>query len=583
MTLNTVRDYHAAYKQLQQKQFAHRLKLAMLTSYTTDFVLPLLEVELMMSDIHTEVYKPHFNQFRQEILDSNCGLYRAAPDVTIVGFNLEDVFPVFDGNRADLETEIVELCESIIRSYRQFAPAKARLFIQNWIAPMHSYDPLVHTDLAIATLVDDLNQKLAALAQRAPNVHVIDYARLAQQCGLKQWTDPRTYYTARIPVAQQNWIALSQCYAAYVRAALGMDLKCIVLDLDNTLWGGVLGEDGLEGIRLGESYPGVAFRRFQQYLLGLYNHGYILTISSKNNEKDVLQVLRNHSAMVLREKHFAAIKANWREKAQNIQEISKEINISLDHMLFIDDNPIEIEKIKLALPHITCLHIESPPLNFVRQFEELRLFGKLSVTEEDRLRGQQYFDDRQRRVFKEVVGSMDDFYRSLSQKMTIHSNYAGHISRIAQLTQRTNQFNMTTTRLIEADVARMIADPEYLILTADLSDRFGDSGTIAVVQIRKSDRVWTIDNFLMSCRVLGRTVEETLLNYIFERATAEGISAVEAGYIETKKNAPFAQFYPSHGFANVSGGGYVKQVRDHKPALSFIEISAQEIGVQNVR
>src|ERR1051326_2895134 len=263
MTLNTVRDYHAAYKQLRQKQFAHTLKLAMLTSYTSDFVLPLLEVELMMSDIHTELYKPHFNQFRQEILDSHSGLYRAAPDVTIVAFNLEDVFPVFDGNRADLEAEILDLCESIIRSYRQFAPAKSRLFIQNWIPPMHSYDPLVRTDLAIATLIDDLNGKLAALAQRAPNVHVVDYARLARQCGLKHWTDPRTYYTARIPVAQQNWIALSQCYSAYVRAASGMDLKCIVLDLDNTLWGGVLGEDGLEGIRLGETYPGIAFRRFQ--------------------------------------------------------------------------------------------------------------------------------------------------------------------------------------------------------------------------------------------------------------------------------------------------------------------------------
>src|SRR5262249_29838801 len=161
---------------------------------------------------------------------------------------------------------------------------------QNWIAPLHSYDPLVRTDLAIASFVDNLNRKLDELAQRAPNVHVIDYARLAQQCGLKQWTDPRTYYTARIPVAQHNWIALSQCYASHVRAALGMDLKCIVLDLDNTLWGGVLGEDGLEGIRLGESYPGLAFRRFQQYLLGLYDHGYILAVSSKNNEDDVLQV-----------------------------------------------------------------------------------------------------------------------------------------------------------------------------------------------------------------------------------------------------------------------------------------------------
>jgi FkbH-like protein len=555
----------------------------MLTSYTSDFILPLLEVDLMTSGIRAELYKPHFNQFRQEILDPNSGLYRAATDATIVGFNLEDIFPVFDANYADLEAQILDLCESIIQAYRQFAAAQSRLFIQNWIAPLHSYDPLVRTDLAIANFVDALNRKLCGLAQRARNVHVIDYARLAQQCGLKQWADPRTYYTARIPVAQHNWIPLSHYYAAYMRAALGRNLKCIVLDLDNTLWGGVLGEDGPDGIGLGQSYPGLAFRRFQQYLLGLYDHGYILAISSKNNEEDVLQVVRNHPAMALRERHFAAIKANWRDKAQNIQEISKEINISIDHMLFIDDNPVEIEKVKLRLPGITCLQIESPPLNFVRQFDELHSFERLSVTEEDRLRGQQYFDDRQRREFKEGAGSIDDFYRSLSQKMTIHSDHRGHVSRIAQLTQRTNQFNMTTIRLTEADVARMIADPEYLVLTADLSDRFGDSGTIAVVQIRKGDRAWTIENFLMSCRVLGRTVEETLLNYIFERAAADRLPAIEARYVETKKNSPFAQFYSSHGFAKATGGNFTKQVRDHKPAPSFIEISAQETGVQNVR
>jgi FkbH-like protein len=584
MALKTVRDYHAAYKELQQQHFTQRVKLAMLTSYTSDFILPLVEVDLMASGIGAELYKPHFNQFRQEILDPNSELYRAAPDVTIVGFSLEDVFPIFDADRADLEAQILDLCESVIRSYRQFAPAKSRLFIQNWIAPLYSYDPLVRNDLTIASFVEALNRKLCALAQPAPNIHVIDYARLAQQCGLNQWADPRTYYTARIPVAQQNWIALSQYYAAYIRAALGMDLKCIVLDLDNTLWGGVLGEDGLEGIRLGESYPGLAFRRFQQYLLGLYDHGYILAISSKNNEEDVLQVLQNHPAMALRERHFAAIKANWRDKAENIQEISKEINISIDHILFVDDNPVEIEKVKLRLPGITCLQVESPPLNFARQFQELHSFAKLSFTEEDRIRGQQYFDDRQRREFKDVAGSIDEFYRSLSQKMTIYSNYSGHVSRIAQLTQRTNQFNMATIRLTEADVAQMIADPESLVLTADLSDRFGDSGTIAVVQIRKGDRTWTIENFLMSCRVLGRTVEETLLNYIFERAGADGIATVEGCYVETKKNAPFAQFYSSHGFARVSGGKYTKQVHDHKNAPSFIEISAaQEIGVHNVR
>ena len=577
MNLKTLRDYHTAYNELDQQPFNRQVKLAMLTSYTTDFILPLLQVDLRLSQIRSDVYKPHFNQFRQEILNPNSGLYREKPDITIVAFNLEDVIPIFESNRSEMETEILELCDSLIHNFRQFAPGQSQLFIQNWIPPLHSYDPLVRTDSAIGTFIERLNSKLNTLVRQMPGVHVIDYARAAAQCGLDRWVDPRTYYTARIPVAREHWPALSQCYAAYIRAALGMDLKCIVLDLDNTLWGGVLGEDGPDGIHLGESYPGIAFRRFQQYLLGLYDHGYILAISSKNNEEDVLQVLSTHPAMVLRERHFAAIKANWQEKAQNIRDISKEINISIDHMLFVDDNPVEIEKVRLALPGITCLQIESPPLNFTVQFGGLRCFGKLLITEEDRLRGQQYFDDRQRREFKQSVEAIDDFYCSLAQHMTIHSNYESHASRIAQLTQRTNQFNMTTIRLTEADVARMMADPEYLLLTADLSDRFGDSGTIAFVQIRRGKQVWRIENFLMSCRVLGRTVEETLLNYIFERAAAEGVATIEAAYLPTKKNAPFAQFYPSRGFKE-----YVQEVRGYKPAPSFIETLNLETRLENV-
>jgi FkbH-like protein len=582
MKLKTIRDYHLAYRQLDQEPFTQEVKLALLASYTSDFILPLLQVDLMRSGIRSDLYKPRFNQFRQEILDGNSGLYAAQPDITILSFHLEDVFPIFETDPMDVAQEALSLCESMIRSYRQFATPGSQLFIQNWIAPIHCYDPLVRTDFALASLVERLNRELAALAGKTAGVHVMDYARLAQQCGLECWTDARTYYTARIPVAQEHWIALSQFYAAYIRAALGMDLKCVVADLDNTLWGGVLGEDGIEGIRLGESYPGLAFRRFQQYLLGLYDHGYTLAIASKNNQEDVLEVLRNHPAMALREKHFAVIKANWQEKAQNIQEISEEINLSIDHMLFVDDNPVEIEKVKLALPGITCLQIESPPLNFLRQFQELRCFGKLRVTDEDRLRGQQYFDDRQRREFKQTVGTIEAFYQSLAQRMTIYSNYHGHVARIAQLSQRTNQFNLTTLRLAEADVALMMADPDYLLLTADLSDRFGDSGTIAFVQIRKQGRVWRIENFLMSCRVLGRTVEETLLNYIFDRAAAESVVTIEGAYIPTKKNAPFARFYLSHGFSPAGDNRYAKQVALHEPGAAFIEILEHEMRMENV-
>lgn len=592
----TVTDFHFGYKLLHKFQpdlrkhvFAEQVRLALLASYTTSFLTPLLETDLMLEDLDCEIYTGRYNQIHQEVVDHESALYKFRPDITILDLSIEDIFqdrianfPILKpSERNEFKREILDTYQLLAQCFHDRMPVSGRSFllVQNQSYPFQAYDPLAGFDDSLQAFVRDINRDLAQLCRKFPNTYLLDGAALMEQHGIRGWRDPRLYYTVHIPVAQQNWLHLSNAYVGYIKAALNLTLKCIVLDLDNTLWGGILGEEGMDNIQLGNTYPGAAFRKFQQYLLSLHANGYILAIASKNNSDDVREVLQRHRSMVLKQEHFAGIKVNWREKAENIKELSREIGISVDHMLFVDDNPVEIGKVKSALPTITCVQLDSPPLDFLPQFERLRCFGKLTLTEEDRLRGEWYFRDRQRRELKQDTISLEDFHVNLRQRLTIHANSRRHLPRIVQLTERTNQFNMATIRLTERQAEELLKRPEYLLVTAELADRFGDNGIIAYAQIKKADRIWQLENFLMSCRVLGRMAEETLLDQLIEMAKEQGAEFLEARFVMTKKNAPFADFYPRNGFAaldsvsdNGNGKRYVLNLASHNPHARMIEV-----------
>jgi len=582
----TLANYNFAHRLLTAHTPEHvkSMKIALMGSYTVDFVVPLLRAELFLSDLDAKIYQPHFNQFRQELLSPDSGLYAFEPEVVIAGFALEDVYPELTarlptlslGERQAFRDEVLALVASLRQAFWRHAPTGARLLLHNFLTPYGSYERPGQGLGSLGDFVQELNAKVAAGGD------IVDYAGIAAAAGLRDWTDPRIYFMARIPVAQQHWVHLARAYGRYIRAIANIDIKCIVLDLDNTLWGRVLGEDGFDGIQMGDGFPGLVFRALQQYLLGLYADGYVLAICSKNDSDDVIAVLRDHPDMVLRESHFAAIEANWNEKVDNIRRIAADIQLSTDHMLFVDDNPVEVAKVRAAFPGMRCVHLQSPPVDFLRQFATQRCFAKLVATEEDANRGRQYFEERQRRSAKLGTTSLEDFYRSLNQRMTLFVDNAAHVQRIAQLTQRTNQFNMTTLRLSEAEVAALIARTDYRLITANLADQFGDSGTVAYVQIMEGDAEWILDNWLMSCRILGRTVEQALLKQICAWAEAAGIHRIIGRYRRTKKNAPFGGFYIECGFARMAprtDGEYeefVLRPSEWTPPKTYVQLTASD-------
>jgi FkbH-like protein len=329
--------------------------------------------------------------------------------------------------------------------------------------------------------------------------------------------------------------------------------KCIVLDLDDTLWSGIVGEDGFEGIK--------PFTEFQRAIKARSKSGIILAINSSNNEEEALRVIREHPYMILREDDFACIKINWENKISNMKAIAKELNIGLDSLVYFDDSPVNRELISKALPEVMVMDMPKDLVEYARAFN---IFRGLPITEEDTKRREFYVEEKKRIEFADSINNIDDFISQLDIKIDVQkadkfrSRFA--IPRIAQLTQKTNQFNLTTKRYTEEDISRLIEDNDMLVTYAHTSDKFGDNGIVGVCIVVKDPPEWNIEAFLLSCRVMSRRIEDRFMQFILGEAKKEGMQRVKARYIPTKKNLPCKNFLSHLGFRK-EGEYWVKVLR----------------------
>ncbi|MFA6601243.1 MAG: HAD-IIIC family phosphatase [Candidatus Paceibacterota bacterium] len=318
--------------------------------------------------------------------------------------------------------------------------------------------------------------------------------------------------------------------------------KCLVLDLDNTLWGGIVGEDGFENIVLSVVWPGNAYLAFQQAILDLYGRGVILAINSRNNPEEAWNVIRNHPNMILKEKHFAASRINWNDKAQNIRELAAELNIGLDSMVFLDDDHINRGLVRELVPEVLTPDLPADPGDYARFLNTLDCFGKEAITNEDKMRGNLYVTERLRKEEEKRHGSREEFLRSLSLALEVYEDNTDSLERLSQLTGKTNQFN-TLKRPLSVEEIRICAeDPSCAVFHASLLDKFGNYGIIAFALISKKEKEWYIQSLLMSCRVFGRGVEDAFLTTIMKRAREEGADRLTIALEETPKNAPAQEF-----------------------------------------
>jgi FkbH-like protein len=556
------------------------LRVAWLRNVVVDGLLPYVRYLGHLSGWRVGTYLGPFDNVVQEVLDESSGLYRFEPDFVVVCLALEPLAPRLLGEFAGLTPH--EAAAEVVRVYDHVAAVltelrkrtQATVLLQTFESPVHPCHGILDAQDPLRQLhsIRRLNGRLVELARSVEGVYIVDLELLRSIVGFERWTDRRYWYLARAPFSRDACRLLSAEYLKFFRALRGKSKKCLVLDCDNTLWGSIVGEDGLAGIRLGTTFPGSAFLAFQRAILDCYHRGVLLAICSRNNEADVLEVLRSHPAMLLREEHFVARRINWTNKAASLKEIASELRIGLDSLVFMDDSAYEIEMVRSLLPEVTSVQLPKEPELFADCLRAGAWFDTLLVAEEDKFRSAMIQADKKRdQVRREMGGvSLEQYLCSLEMTACLGPPTEVQVSRVAQLTQRTNQFNLTTRRYAEADIRSMFASASTGLLAISLRDRFGDLGLVGAAVLAEAEGIVRIDTFVLSCRALGRGVEDVLLAGCVHWARAQGARQLVGQYVPSAKNGLVADFYPTRGFAPMTGSDgaqYALQVADSNPAF----------------
>ncbi|MFW9797688.1 MAG: HAD-IIIC family phosphatase [Candidatus Thorarchaeota archaeon] len=542
------------------------LSLAVIGSTTLEPLAACLDVKTRLEGFQTTTFVGGFNTYRQEALDQKSPLYKAEPDVVVLsvdaGSVLDQLFEASfvrasEKERTDLQKNLVNSVVSVVDVLEK--KTSAIILVNNFIVPVFS--PLGIVDnkqkTGLKKFIQGANAALAEQFIKSNQVFIVDLDSISGDYGKSRVLNWNIWYRGSVPFSEEFTPILADEYLRYIRALRGKTKKCIVLDLDNTLWGGIIGEDGLEGIKLSNTSPGIEYVDFQRGLLSFYNRGVILAICSKNNYDDAIKVFQEHPYQVLKEEHFAAMRINWQNKAANIAELAKEINIGLDSMVFFDDNPVERAQISLAHPDVLVVDLPKNPRLYRETLENLKVFDVLSLTKEDMARGEMYVGKRKRAELEQSAESIEDFLRTLDLKVKIQPVNDFDTPRVVQLIGKTNQFNLTTRRYTEADVRQFRDDQNVIVYSMAVTDKFGDEGVVGVAIVKMKDDDWWIDLLLMSCRVIGRSVETALLARVVADARAAKAKRIIGEYIPTKKNPPAADLYEKHGFGmpTESNGG----------------------------
>ncbi len=540
-----------------------RYKVAILRSFTVEPMVPLLRAAAFAHGIDLAVHVGDFNAYAQEILDPESSLYRFAPDAAILAVRTTDVAPDLWLRFADLSPDAAqEAVRRVSSSLRQWIAAFRERSAASLI--VHSLEQPLHPGLGVldnqsengqSAAILQMNRELRQAAAASPGVYVLDYDALMARHGREPWHDERNWLTARLPIAPNHLLHMALEWMRFILPLTGKSAKALVVDLDNTLWGGIIGEDGMNGIRLGAEYPGAAYQALQRALLDLARRGILLAICSKNNLDDAMEALEKHPGMLVRPKHFAALRINWTDKAQNLREIAQELNIGIDSLAFLDDNPFEREQVRAALPEVTVIDLPQNPLEYAAAVRDCPVFERLALSAEDQQRTAMYAEQRQRAGAEQTFQSKEDFFRFLEQEAELDPVSDLTRARVAQLTQKTNQFNLTTRRYTEQQIADMAARPGWHIFSIRVKDRFGDHGLVGVAIAHDQGAQCEVDTFLLSCRVIGRTVETALLAHLAKSAAERGCKRLAGWFLPTKKNAPARDFYKQHGFQRQESNG----------------------------
>lgn len=578
-----------------------RLNITILRNTIVESIVPYLKFFTYKIGFAAEIQMGDYDNVVQESMGMKEGILRKETNCVLIFMKLENFSWSLARNFSALQVEevqnevarIQETVTNILTGIRK--QTDGMILWHGFELPL--YPGLGIWDSQISEgqtgVISELNNSLRTALQSVTNAYIVDLNLCLARVGGNTFYDDRYWHIGRAPYSREALCEIASEDFKFIRALKGKNKKCLVLDCDNVLWGGIIGEDGMSGIKLGKTYPGSPYYEFQQEVLNLYNRGIILALCSKNNDKDVWEVFDKHPDMVLKEKHIAAAEINWQDKATNLRQIAANLNIGLDSLVFVDDSEFEVNWVREAIPEMTVLHFpKDRAVEYRKMLASCGLFDTLTISAEDRKRGAMYKAEAQRKKLQGEVPDLESYYKSL--EMVIDVKFADNFTlpRVAQLTQKTNQFNLTTRRYSEADIKSYMESNDVDVLSLRLIDKFGDSGIVGVCILKYTEQTAVIDTFLLSCRVLGRGVEEVFIIQALKLAKQRGCELVIGEFYPTAKNAQVKDFYQKQDFEAISSsnkeaeGRYLLNIKETiKEEPSYFkeihsEIYAKELSIR---
>lgn len=546
---------NAAFLITRFEQLAPRLRLtpfriAWVRSFTIEPLLPLLRARAFLAGLDLQIMTGGHNVIAQELLAAGV-VDDFAPDLLIVSALTRDIAPALWRGEADAAAEAERVAAELgqwLAAWRR--RSAATVVVQGFEQPAFAADGILDAIAGAGQrrAIERLNEAVRTAAAAHRGIYVLDYDAVVARHGRGAWADAHKDLAMRVPLTPSAFAALADEYMRFLHPLTGRVSKVIAVDLDNTLWGGIVGEDGAGGIRIGVEYPGSAYLAVQHELKRLRRRGILLALCSKNNWAEAKDVLDTHPDMVLRTEDFSAIRVNWDDKAANLRAIATELNIGLDAVTFLDDNPVEREWVRTQAPDVHVLDVPDDPIGMVDALRRSPLFERLELSGEDRVRAEQYRAQRERADAAATAESVEDFLHSLEMTAELSDVTSSTLTRVAQLTQKTNQFNVTTRRYTEEQVSRFSAEAGHFVRTVRVRDRYGDNGLVGVLMASTANGRCEIDTLLLSCRVIGRQVETLLLAEAEAFARGTGATVLAGRFIPTAKNAPASTVFAAHGF-----------------------------------
>lgn len=554
-----------------------KIKIAILSSYTINNILEPLVYRLYVSGFNPEVRFGGFDQYLQDIIDESSWLRSFDPDLVFICISARTFFKDLEFNLEDEGKKKLyhEKAGTLVSALENFE-LKSKVIVTTLDYPAYSpygINDAVHEN-GMASFVHEFNRKLVRLARQHQNILLLDFEKVCSAIGYANISDDKMYYLGKMLLNNKAADMLSSEFAKFANAVYGNVKKCLVVDMDNTLWGGIIGEDGPDGIIIDDSNIGMVYQDVQKIILNLKKKGILVAAVSKNNPEDAMPAF-NKNGMILREKDFIIKKINWKDKSENIRKIAQELNIGLDSMVFLDDNPAERLEVKNRLPMVEVIDFPADIALLPRVLMGIPFFESVFMTKEDLKRHEMYEHEKKREELKKSL-DVNDYLFQLGIEIKVKKDDIRSLARITQLINKTNQFNLTTKRYTDEEVRHMINSDDFQVTSAEVSDKFGDMGLTGVIIIKIMKDYYYVDSFLVSCRILSRKIENQFFIESLNCLKDKG-KAIKAEYIPTTKNSLVRDWYDNFGFRLISETKGVKKYESFFSGLNLDKIGWIEV------